>query len=280
VQHTGAGKYILVTGASVDIGRAIALSWAKAGAAGIAICSRNAEDLDPVTVEVKRLNHTVQVLAMACDTTRSANVTNLFLAIKEQFGKLDIVIANFGTVHLGRISGTDDNDEWWADMTTNFRSTHLPVHQYIRTFGPAPTGTVISITSPADIVMTPNFSSYGIAKQTDRRLIEFLDTEYPEIKAFSLDPGILMTGRTCEMFKPFAFDNPELVGMFPVWLGGGRADKLKGSYVHATWDIEELERESEDILGRGILKEKFPGGMQVQEGVTWGNQVPMQDRYA
>jgi hypothetical protein len=45
--------------------------------------------------------------------------------------------------------------------------------------------------------MTPNLSSYGNAKQTDRRLIEFLDIENPEIKAFSLDLGIKMTDRTC-----------------------------------------------------------------------------------
>jgi NAD(P)-dependent dehydrogenase (short-subunit alcohol dehydrogenase family) len=277
VQYTGAGKYVLVTEALEDIGRGIALSWAKAGAAGIAICSRNAEDMESVVVELKQINPTLQVLAMACDTTRSSDVTRLFLAVREHFDQLDVVIANVGTAHLNRMDETDDNDEWWTDMTTNFRSTHLPVHQYIRTFGPAPAGTFISITSGAGTVVTPGLSSYGVAKQTDRRLIEFLNVEYPEMKAFSLDPGVVMTERTTEIFKPFAFDSPELVGMFSVWLGGGRADTLHGSYLHATWDIEELEREADDILGRGLLKDRFPGAMMVQEGVAWGDQMPVQD---
>jgi len=279
VQHTGAGKYVLVTEASEEIGRAIASSWASAGAAGIAISSRNEHDLEPVIVRLKRLNPTAQVLAMACDTTKSAEVARLFDSIREKFGQLDVVVANVGTAHLSRIDETDDNDEWWADMTTNFRSTHLPAHQYIRTFGPAPTGTFISITSGAGTVVTPGLSSYGIEKQTDRRLIEFLNVEYPDMKAFSLDPGVVRTERTSDMFKPFAFDSPELVGMFSVWLGGGRADKLKGSYVHTTWDIEELEREADDIVGRGSLKDKFPGSLLVQEGVTWGNQIPGPERH-
>jgi hypothetical protein len=52
------------------------------------------------------------------------------------------------------------------------------------------------------------------------------------------------------MFKLFVFNSPERVGMFSVWLGDERADKLKGSYVHITLDIEESETDSEDIVGR------------------------------
>lgn len=253
VQRTGAGKYVLVTGAARDIGRTIALSWAKAGAAGIAICSQNAEDLEQVVTELKRLNSAGKVFATACDTTRSADVTKLFLAIREQFGKLDIVIANVGTAHSSTIGDTDDNDEWWADMTTNFRSTHLPAHQYIRTFGPAPTGTFISIKSGTDTVVSSGLSSHQIAKDADRRLVEFLDTEYPEMKAFSLDVGSIRTERMFDMFEPFAFDNLELIGMFSVWLGGGRADKLKGTCVYITWNVEELEKESEDLSRKDSL---------------------------
>jgi NAD(P)-dependent dehydrogenase (short-subunit alcohol dehydrogenase family) len=253
VQRTGAGKYVLVTGAARDIGRTIALSWAKAGAAGISICSQNAEDLEQVVAELRRLNPAGKVFATACDTTRSADVTKLFLAIREQFGKLDIVIANVGTAHSSTIGETDDNDEWWADMTTNFRSTHLPAHQYIRTFGPAPTGTFISITSGTDTVVSSGLSSHQIAKDADRRLIEFLNTEYPDMKAFSLDVGSIRTERMFDMFEPFAFDNLELIGMFSVWLGGGRADKLKGTCVHVTWNVGELEKQSENLSRKDSL---------------------------
>ena len=253
VQRTGAGKYVLVTGAARDIGRTIALSWAKAGAAGIAICSQNAEDLEQVIAELRRLNPAGKVFATACDTTRSADVTKLFLTIREQFGKLDIVIANVGTAHSSTIGETNDNDEWWADMTTNFRSTHLPAHQYIRTFGLAPTGTFISITSGTDTVVSSGLSSHQIAKDADRRLIEFLNTEYPEMKAFSLDVGSIRTERMFDMFEPLAFDNLELIGMFSVWLGGGRADKLKGTCVHVTWNVGELENRSENLSRKDSL---------------------------
>jgi hypothetical protein len=82
---------------------------------------------------------------------------------------------------------------------------------------------------------------------TNIRLIEFLNIEYPEIKPFSLDLGVVRMERMFDMFEPFAFDNLELIGMFSVWLGGGRADKLKGSCVHVTWNVEALEKESDHL---------------------------------
>ena len=52
---------------------------------------------------------------------------------------MEIVVTNVGTGHwVG--SGEDKeerdrNDEWWDDMMTNLRSTHLPTHKYIWSFG-------------------------------------------------------------------------------------------------------------------------------------------------
>jgi len=235
-QYTGIGKYVLITNASQDIARSIAPSWARAGAAGIAICSRNAGDLGSVTAEIRVANPGVQVLAMVCDTTSLYEVARLFSNVKDNFERLDVIIANVGTAHLESTDEADDNDMWWTDTTTNFRSTHLPAHQYIRTYGPSPTGTFISIPSGAQTVVGPGVSSYQFAKQIDRRLIEFLVFEYPEMKAFSLDAR-----QALDTYKLFEAVDPDLLGLFSVWLGGGRADALKGSCIHPSWDIDELE---------------------------------------
>lgn len=88
---------------------------------------------------------------------------------------------------------------------------------------------------------------------TNIRLIELLNIEYPEIKPFSLDVGVVRMERMFDMFEPFAFDNLELIGMFSVWLGGGRADKLKGSCVHVTWNAEALEKESDHLSRKDSL---------------------------
>lgn len=255
VQHTAVGKYILITNASHGIGRFIAISWARAGVAGLAISTLNAEDLTSVAAEIRLINPAIPLVAMICDTTNSFDVTKLFSAIRDVFGRLDVLITNVGTSHLGNLDETDDNDMWWTDVTTNFRTTHLTAHQYIRTFGPSPPGTFISITSGADSCVEPGVSSHEFAQQIDCRLRAFLTTEYPTMKAFSLDPGPIPMGRGRRAHNRFEMHKSELVGLFSIWLGGGRADVLRGSYMCAGWDIRELELDIQQSLKRNNLKQ-------------------------
>ncbi|CAO2656571.1 Nn.00g053740.m01.CDS01 [Neocucurbitaria sp. VM-36] len=264
-QSSASGKYVLITGASKGLGRVMALSWARAGAAGIAICSRKSETLEPVASEIKDVNSTTKILALACDTTKSADVANLFEKTNENFGNLDVVIANVGIADTGMI-GQQDEEAWWEIMTANVRSAHLTAHHYIRTFSPDPTGTFITLASGVAAVTLPGLSAYGISKSADIRFVEYLDVEYPNLKAFSMDPGIVKGIATMPAFIPFAHDTPELVGAFSIWLASGKADKLKGSYVHLTWDVEELERYGDEIQEKGLLKDKFLGGILGQEG--------------
>ncbi|KAF1842751.1 NAD(P)-binding protein [Cucurbitaria berberidis CBS 394.84] len=264
-QSSGSGKHVLVTGASKGLGRAMALSWARAGAAGIAICSRKVETLAPVAAEIKALNSKIEVLALACDTTKSSDVAKLFEKSKENFGKLDVVIANVGLTSYGKI-GEEDEEEWWDIMTTNIRSAHLAAHHYIRIFGPDPIGTFITMTSGVAGVAFPGLSSYGMSKSADINLVEYLDIEYASLKAFSMDPGVVKGVAAMPAFVPYAFDTPELVGAFSIWLASGRADKVKGGYVHITWDVEELEKYGDEIKEKGLLKSKFLGGLLGNEG--------------
>ena len=260
VQRSAAGKYVLITNASHGIGRAIAVSWARAKAAGIAISSLNAEDLEFVAEEIRRINHNIPIVAMTCDTTSSFDVNNFFSATKDILGRLDVAIANVGTTHLDYLDITDDNDLWWADVMTNFRSTHLTAHQYLRTFGPSPIGTFISITSGANFCVGAGVSSHEFAQQIDHRLLEFLAFEYPMMKAFSLNSVPIHVRRTRLIHGHPEICNPELVGLFSVWLGGGRADLLRGNSLRAEWDIGELERNMWQALEKDTLKQKMSSG--------------------
>ncbi|KAJ4372030.1 hypothetical protein N0V83_003803 [Neocucurbitaria cava] len=264
-QSSAAGKYVLITGASQGLGRAMALSWAHAGAAGIAICSRKLDTLEPVAAELRKASATTDVLALACDTRKSSDVANLFEKAKEKFGKLDVVITNVGIGDTGMI-GQQDEDAWWEILHTNVRSAHLTAHHYIRVFGPDPAGTLITLASGVAVVTIPGTSAYGISKAADIQFVEYLDVEYANLKAFSMDPGVVKDVAAMPAFIPFAHDTPELVGAFSIWLASGKADKLKGSYVHVTWNVEELEKHSDEIREKGLLKNKFLGGILGQEG--------------
>ncbi|EUC41899.1 hypothetical protein COCMIDRAFT_104918 [Bipolaris oryzae ATCC 44560] len=260
VQRSASGKYVLITNASHGNGREMALSWARANAAGIAISSLNAEDLEFVAEEIRGIDSNIPIVAMACDTTSPFDVNSLFSTTKEIFGRLDVAVANVGITHLENLGAIDDNDLWWADVMTNFRTTHLTAHQYLRTFGPSPTGTFISVTSGANFCVGPGVSSHEFSQQIDRRLLEFLAFEYPMMKTFSLDSGPTQVERTRLTHSDLEISNPELVGLFSVWLGGGRADLLRGNSLRAEWDICELELNMRQTLERDTLKQKMSSG--------------------
>jgi NADP-dependent 3-hydroxy acid dehydrogenase YdfG len=271
-QNSAAGKFVLITGASKGLGYHIAKAWAAGGAAGIAICARSASTLESVAKELQSINPSTEVVAQACDTTKAAEVEAFFSATKEKFGKLDVVVANVGVASHHSPIGVQDPAEWWNSIATNVRSAHLAAHYFINTFGPSPTGTFIIMTSGAAALVVPGLSSYGISKQACIRLADFLHAEYPELKVFSMDPGIVKGVASLEDFVPFAVVEPDLVGAFSVWLGSGRGEGCRGGYVHVAWDVEELENSAEEIREKGLVKTKFLGGVLGKEGGALGNK--------
>jgi NAD(P)-dependent dehydrogenase (short-subunit alcohol dehydrogenase family) len=268
-QSSGAGKTVLVTNASSPMGRSIALSWARANVSGIAICCEHFDDLFPVVAAITAIKPSIKLLAMTCETTKSSDVTALFSAAMEKFGRLDVVVANVGTSHQGMI-GEGEEDGWWEVMTSNLRSTHLIAHHYACVLAPSCTGAFISVMSGADTVVLPGLSSYGIAKQATRRLVEFLPVEYPQLKVFELDPGIVQIRTVFDMGKGFAYDSPELAGMVSVWLGSERADHLMKSYLHVTWDIEEMEKLGCQTAGNRLVRANPSGDARGQDCIAVG----------
>lgn len=94
------GKVAIVTGAAQGIGQAIAVRLASEGAAvGLADIS-----LDALSETVDRIESAGgQVLASACDVTRSESVIAFFNTVTDALGPLDILVNNAGI-------GTAPND--------------------------------------------------------------------------------------------------------------------------------------------------------------------------
>ncbi|KAF2109370.1 hypothetical protein BDV96DRAFT_604711 [Lophiotrema nucula] len=258
------GKVVLITGASRGLGKNLARVWAEAGASGIIVTARDAANLKETEADVKNANSKTEVLALTLDVRNPAAYDSAFQQIKQKFGKLDVVIANAGVVSQGdsafpKIGDDADPEKWWTDFETNTRGTFLTAHHFIKTFG-GNGGTFIVITSGAATVTIPGLSAYSISKLDGVRIAEYLDVENPELRAFSLDPGIIKGVATMDAFKPFAYDTPELIAAFTIWLSGSEtAGKLKGSFLSVTWDVEELEKYASEIVEKGLLKTKFLG---------------------
>ena len=86
-------KVALVTGAGVGIGRSAAKALLKAGYC-VVLTGRNLERLQKAIADIGGTNDTC--LAVACDVGQPEQVKKLFAALKERFGRIDVLFNNAG----------------------------------------------------------------------------------------------------------------------------------------------------------------------------------------
>ncbi len=99
-------KIALVSGASRGIGRAIAELLASQGA-HVIISSRKLEDCESVVKAIRGAGGSAE--AMACNIGDMAQITRIFDQIREQHGRLDILVNNAATnPYFGHILDTDE----------------------------------------------------------------------------------------------------------------------------------------------------------------------------
>ncbi|MCB4770134.1 SDR family oxidoreductase [Ancylobacter sp. Lp-2] len=87
-----AGRVALVTGASRNIGRAIALALAEGGAAVMVVGRRDRTSVDAVVDTIAAAGG--QALGVLGDVTRPDDVAAMVEAATEAFGRLDILVNN------------------------------------------------------------------------------------------------------------------------------------------------------------------------------------------
>src|SRR5512140_1417256 len=91
------GKVALVTGAGRNIGRAIALALADAGARVAVNVRASRDEGQSVVDEIARRGG--DAMLVAADVTQRADVDAMIAAISKCFGRLDIVVNNAAIRH-------------------------------------------------------------------------------------------------------------------------------------------------------------------------------------
>ena len=184
------GKVALVTGASQGLGRALALAFAREGAR-VAINSRSEEGVRPVAGEAESAG--AEVLALAADVSRSADVERLVGAAVERFGRIDVLVNNAGVLGPRVPIEEYPEDEWRRVMDANLNGLFLVTKAAIPHMPEG--GSIINVVSGVSVEGRAEWGAYSVSKFGVEGLTQILASELEErgIRANAVDPGGMRT---------------------------------------------------------------------------------------
>ena len=178
------GKVALVTGGGRGIGRAIALALAARGAHAF-IAARSEDQLEEVAREARD-----RATPVPADVASEEDVLRLFSRIREEKGRLDILINNAGIGAFGPVAEFDVG-ELDRVLAVNLRGTFLCCREALRIMAPRRSGYIINIASVVGFKGYPDQGAYTASKHGIVGLTKTLAIEAQEygIRVSVLSPG-------------------------------------------------------------------------------------------
>lgn len=175
------------------MGRATALSFAKAGAAGIAIAARSSFGglSSELLSAAKAANKPApKILEIQMDVMSYTSVEAAAKTIEKEFGKLDILINNAGFLGPFEEIADSDIDKWWMNYEVNLRGVYWVSKAMLPLMLKGGEKTIVNVTSAGAHAIGTGGSGYTGSKYALLRFTEFLMVEYGEegLLAYSVHP--------------------------------------------------------------------------------------------
>ena len=194
-------KVALITGAGSGIGRAVADALAGDGFA-LALTGRRIEALDEVASSIREPRH-ADVLTVAADVGRPESVDGLFDAVRDRFGRLDLLFNNAGTGAPPVAMEELTFDQWRAVVDTNLTGSFLCAQRAIAMMKAQhpPGGRIINNGSISAHTPRPNSAPYTATKHAITGLTKSiaLDGRAFGITCGQIDIGNAETAMTARM---------------------------------------------------------------------------------
>jgi SDR family mycofactocin-dependent oxidoreductase len=257
------GRVAFITGAARGQGRAHAIRLAREGADIIAldICAPVSESITYPAATPEELAETVRaveaegrkVLAREVDIRDDAALRQLVSDGVEQFGRLDILVANAGVLSWGRVWELTD-EQWDAVIGVNLSGTWRSLRAVIPAMIEAGNGgSIVVVSSSAGLKATPGNGHYSAAKHGLVGLTNALAIELGEfairvnsIHPYSVDTPMVEPELMRQVFaehpryvhsfgpmllQPNGFMAADEVSDVVVWLAGAGSGTLTGAQI-------------------------------------------------
>jgi 3-oxoacyl-[acyl-carrier protein] reductase len=237
------GKVALVTGAGRNIGRAIALALADAGAK-VAVNVRVSRDEGQAVVD-EIAARGGDALLVAADVTQRAEVDGMIAAISKRFGRLDILVNNAAIRHEAAFADLP-YAEWRAPQAVCVDGAFHCTQAALPLLRDSGAGTVIQIggmtaqtgASKRAHVVTAKAALSGLTRALAHELAEF------GITVNCVSPGMMDTVRKAASASPKPahhshhqpllgrLGHPDEIASAVVWLAGPGGRFTTGQTLH------------------------------------------------
>jgi NAD(P)-dependent dehydrogenase (short-subunit alcohol dehydrogenase family) len=186
------GKIVLITGASGNLGKAVASAFQNAGAR-MAIVGRSAERLNSTFENIAESSD--HLLIGDVDLAKEDDAEKVARSVYYHFGNIDIVVNTVGVFRGGKPVHEEDLETWELLFRVNFQTTLLMCRSVIPYMLSQNRGKIINTASRNGLLGSANYGAYSAAKSAVIRLTESLSKELIDhkINVNCIIPGTIDT---------------------------------------------------------------------------------------
>lgn len=200
------GKVAVITGSTRGIGKAVARSYAEAGAS-VVISSRKADACDEVVAEFKRDG--LKAISIPCHVGRKEQLSALVEETQRGFGPIDILVCNAATNPVYGPMHQVSDEAFDTVINTNVRSVFQLCNLVCPDMAQRQSGSVIVMSSIAGIRGDAVLGVYGISKAAETAMVRNLAIEWGPggVRANAIAPGLVQTD-----FARALWEDPKRLG--------------------------------------------------------------------
>jgi 3-oxoacyl-[acyl-carrier protein] reductase len=181
-------RVAIITGASVGIGRAVALKMAEEGAK-VVLLDLNLQTLEKTKKEIEDMN--CQVLAYECDVTNEKIVMDVVQDVLAKFGSVDILVNNAGIWRNSQPFVETPNEKWKSFIDVNIMGVVYCTKAVLPSMIQKGYGRIVNVASVAGVYGNKNMAMYSATKGAVISMTKALAKEVIEqgIVVNSVAPG-------------------------------------------------------------------------------------------
>ncbi|MBS1730926.1 MAG: SDR family oxidoreductase [Bacteroidetes bacterium] len=213
------GKVAYITGGSKGIGLGIAKILLKLGMR-VAITSRNLNSAQQAAKELSSIPG--RVLPLVSDVSSLASENEAIQKVIQEYGQLDVVIANAGVGHFASIE-TLSEKEWKETIDTNLTGVFHTVKASLEELKKT-NGYIITIASLAGTNFFENASAYNASKFG---LVGFSQAIMLDLRKYGIKVTTIMPGSVATYFNGHTPNEADYWKIQPEDIGQIVADLLR-----------------------------------------------------